>query len=197
MESIMFAICDSTCEVGSYAPTLSHWVVVAISRGASATVLCWPKITEVECAGRSKYNAYGHNDDGVNECCIGLSGRSILMLSSFIPVADRREIGKIVELSADAIMSDVGEKIGFNLSLFKFKSSHNILRRVQLLSGELPKYNFEVRLLLLLLLSETVKLLNNAECSNIIDDSSCNLLSSNHKSFSSPRCLAAIAHCLE
>lgn len=134
----------------------------------------------------------------VNECCIGLvSGKSILLLSSFIPVADHREIGKIVDLSDDATMSDVGEKIGFILFDFDFKSLRNILRIVRLLSGESPKEDFGDRFLLLLLLSETVQLLNNAGCSNIIDDASCNLVSSNHKSFSSPRCLPVIAHCSE
>jgi len=101
-------------------------------------------------------NIYDHNDGGVNECRIGISGRSILLLSSCIPVADHREIGKIVDLSAVSIILEVGEKIGFTLFVvFKLKSSRSTLRRVRLvllftaLGGESPKEAFAVRLLLL------------------------------------------------
>ena len=102
---------------------------------------------------RSVYGRY--NDGGVNECCIGLSGRSVLLLSSFIPVADHREIGKIVDLSTDAPMTDVGEKIGFTVFVFKLKSLHIASRRVRLillftvLGGQSAKDEFADRLLLL------------------------------------------------
>ena len=99
-------------------------------------------------------NIYDHNDGGVNECRIGLIGRSVLLLSSFFPVADHREVGKIVALSVDATMPDAGQKIGFTV-FFVLKSSHNILRRLRLLllftalGGESPKEEFADRLLLL------------------------------------------------
>ena len=79
------------------------------------------------------------------------------LLSSFVPVADQREIGKIVDLSAAvSIILDVGEKIGFTLFVvFKLKSSRSTLWKVRLvllftaLGGESLKEEVADRLLLL------------------------------------------------